>query len=211
MSLEVQGLCLSIAGKVLVDELDFTAKPGQVLALMGPSGCGKSSILDFLCGTLNKSFESNGRILLDGQDISLIAAHRRHIGLQLQDHLLFPHLTVAENLAFGLPAHYKGKVRNELVQSALVACQLPDVGNKNPATLSGGQRARISLMRTLLSEPKALLLDEPFSKLDPELREQFRSFVFEQVKGLDIPVVMVTHDKGDLPENVSVIDLKANS
>ena len=207
MSLTVSGVSLSVAGKPLVQNLAFKAESGQVLAIMGPSGCGKSSVLDFLCGTLSKSFDSCGQIELDGQNISSLPAHRRRLGLQLQDHLLFPHLTVAENLAFGLPATYRGKVRTERVQQALQDCQLPEVGNNNPATLSGGQRARISLMRTLLSEPQALLLDEPFSKLDPELRGQFRSFVFEKVKGLDIPVVMVTHDSDDLPENARVIDL----
>ncbi len=207
MTLEVRGLCLSVAGKSLVQDLDFVAESGKVLGIMGPSGCGKSSILDFLCGTISSSFNCVGQILLDGKDISSLPAYQRKVGLQLQDHLLFPHLTVAENLAFGLPAHYKGKSRTEQVEKALLNCQLPDVGCKNPVTLSGGQRARISLMRTLLSEPRALLLDEPFSKLDPELRGQFRSFVFEQVKGLDIPVVMVTHDKNDLPENIKMIEL----
>ncbi|MRI35445.1 ABC transporter ATP-binding protein [Endozoicomonas sp. OPT23] len=207
MTLEVSELCLSLAGKPLVQKLSFVAKPGQVLGIMGPSGCGKSSILDFLCGTLSSSFSSSGQILLDGKDISSLQAYQRRVGLQLQDHLLFPHLTVTENLKFGLPVSYKGKSREEKVQKALLDCQLPDIGHKNPATLSGGQRARISLMRTLLSEPRALLLDEPFSKLDPELRGQFRRFVFEQVKGLDIPVVMVTHDQGDLPDNVQMVVL----
>ncbi|WP_062260498.1 ATP-binding cassette domain-containing protein [Endozoicomonas arenosclerae] len=207
MTLEVKNLCLTVAGRQLVSDLSFEARPGQVLAIMGPSGCGKSSILDFLCGTLAHSFKASGAILLNGMDITQVASHRRGMGMQLQDHLLFPHLSVGENLAFGVPASYSRSQRKQKVENALDDCQLQGYGKHNPLTLSGGQRARISLMRTLLSEPKALLLDEPFSKLDPELRQQFREFVFKRVSELSIPVIMVTHDQADIPDGSEVIRL----
>lgn len=207
MTLRVENLSLSVADRTLVEGLSFTAEPGRLLAIMGPSGCGKSSILDYLCGTLSSSYGSFGSIYLAERDISELPAHRRKIALQLQDHLMFPHLTVGENLAFGLPRHYKRKERKERVLQALEGCQLAGSENQNPATLSGGQRARVSLMRTLLSEPDALLLDEPFSKLDPELRAQFRTFVFQQVDQLSIPVIMVTHDQQDIPSGADVLRL----
>ena len=120
---------------------------------------------------------------------------------------MFPHLTVGENLTFALPERYKKKARREKVEQALVDCGLPRFARHHPSMLSGGQKARISLMRTLLSEPKALLLDEPFSKLDATLRSQFREFVFEQVHRRKIPALMVTHDEQDIPEQGQVIQL----
>ncbi|MGI9281265.1 MAG: ATP-binding cassette domain-containing protein [Endozoicomonas sp.] len=207
MKLEVRNLTLSVAGKLLVSDLSFNAREGQILAIMGPSGCGKSSILDFLCGTLASNFQSSGSIILDEKDITHTSSHQRGMGLQLQDHLLFPHLSVGENLAFGIPSCYSRSERKQKIEKALNECQLPGFGRNNPLTLSGGQRARISLMRTLLSEPKVLLLDEPFSKLDPELRQQFREFVFKRVSELSIPVIMVTHDQADVPDTSEVIEL----
>ncbi|KEQ11793.1 ATP-binding cassette domain-containing protein [Endozoicomonas numazuensis] len=207
MKLEVRNLALSVAGKRLVSDLSFIARAGRVLAITGPSGCGKSSILDFLCGTLPGSFQGSGTIMLNDRDITSRPSHERGIGLQLQDHLLFPHLSVSENLAFGIPSFYSRSERKQKIEKALSECQLPNFGRNNPLTLSGGQRARISLMRTLLSEPKVLLLDEPFSKLDPELRQQFREFVFNRVSELSIPVIMVTHDQADIPEASETIKL----
>ncbi len=198
MTLVVNNVTLKIAGSTLVENLGFQVKPGEIMAIMGASGCGKSSLLNFIAGTLDRSFQRSGSVLLNEEDITKKSAYKRRIGLQYQDHLLFPHMTIAENLAFGLPAKYRRKERIKRVEKALSDCGMKSFTNKNPATLSGGQKARISLMRTLLSEPAALLLDEPFSKLDPELKASFRSFVFEQVISRAIPTVVVTHDQQDV-------------
>jgi putative thiamine transport system ATP-binding protein len=134
---------------------------------------------------------------LDGVDVTNLAAERRRIGILFQDDLLFPHLSVGDNLAFGLSAAVRGPERTARVQDALSEIGLADFATRDPDTLSGGQKARVALMRMLLSEPKALLLDEPFSRLDTDLRAQIRSLVFEHAKARGLPVLMVTHDDQD--------------
>ena len=172
--------------------------PGDVITLMGPSGCGKSSLLAFLCGTIDPAFEVGGRILLDGSDVGVLPPERRRIGILFQDDLLFPHLSVAENLAFGLAPSVKDKgQRRERIARALAEADLEGFADRDPATLSGGQRARIALLRTLLAEPRALLLDEPFSKLDVRLRDRFRRFVFDHARANGLPTLLVTHDPAD--------------
>ena len=124
-------------------------------------------------------------------------AHRRSVGIMYQDPLLFSHLTVGDNLAFGLASSIRGKARYAAVQSALAATNLDGFGERDPASLSGGQAARIALMRALLAEPKALLMDEAFSSLDPDLRRQFGQFVAKQIKQREIPALLVSHDEAD--------------
>jgi putative thiamine transport system ATP-binding protein len=172
--------------------------PGDVLTIMGPSGSGKSTLFAFLAGFLDPVFQANGSIWVDGTDITQKPAHERHLGLLFQDPLLFPHMSVAGNLMFALPQAVKGKaVRLAKVEAALKDIGLEGFGGRDPDTLSGGQKARVALMRTLLSEPKALLLDEPFSKLDTDMRGQMRELVFGTAKRLMLPVVLVTHDEAD--------------
>ena len=138
-----------------------------------------------------------GDIRLDGVDIGALPAHQRQVGLMYQDALLFPHLTVGENLAFGLAPSIRGKARYAAVQDALAAASLDGFGQRDPASLSGGQAARIALMRALLAAPKALLMDEAFSSLDPALRRQFGQFVAAQIKLRQIPALLVSHDVAD--------------
>jgi putative thiamine transport system ATP-binding protein len=137
------------------------------------------------------------------------------VGLVFQDALLFPHMTVAENLLFAVPAsdtmgnsstHAQRQAR---VQQALQEAELTGMGNRDPSTLSGGQRARVALMRALLAEPQALLLDEPFSKLDAALRAQLRPWVFAHVRERRIPVVLVTHDEQEVADPQRVLHLRA--
>lgn len=206
-TLELDNLSLSIGSQVLFSGLSCRVSGGEVLSIMGPSGCGKSSLLNIICGTLDSAFCYQGRVLLDGQPLDALPAHRRRVGLQFQDHLLFPHMTVGENLAFGLPRRFNKGERLHKVEQALENCGLTGVVDYQSSALSGGQRARVSLMRTLLSEPKVLLLDEPFSKLDRALREQFRTFVFQQVNRLKIPALMVTHDAQDIVNDNRVIEI----
>jgi putative thiamine transport system ATP-binding protein len=196
--LELDGVGLSLHGRVLVPPLSLTIEAGQVAVLMGPSGSGKTSLLAYLCGTLDPAFETVGRVVLGGVDLEGLPPERRRVGILFQDDLLFPHLSVAENLAFGLPATLRGREqRREVVERALADADLAGLGGRDPATLSGGQRARVALMRTLLAEPAALLLDEPFSKLDVALRARFRAWVFDHARRRGLPTLLVTHDPAD--------------
>jgi putative thiamine transport system ATP-binding protein len=140
----------------------------------------------------------SGRIILNGRDITALPTEARRMGLLFQDDVLFPHLSVGGNLAFGLPAHIRGRAaRMDRVRAALADIGLAGFETRDPTTLSGGQRARVALMRMLLSEPEALLLDEAFSKLDMGLRAQIRSLVFDTARARGLPVVQVTHDRAD--------------
>jgi putative thiamine transport system ATP-binding protein len=165
---------------------------------MGPSGSGNSTLLAAICGTLDPAFAITGRIALAGHRIDGLPPERRGVGILFQDDLLFPHLSVGGNLAFGLTGTVKGRAaRRTRVEQALAAAGLEGLADRDPATLSGGQRARISLMRVLLSEPGALLLDEPFTKLDIELRARFRAFVFDEIRKRRLPALLATHDPAD--------------
>lgn len=196
--LELSGVGISLHGRVLVPPLSLAIDGGRVAVLMGPSGSGKSSLLAHLCGTLDPVFDTVGRATLGGVDLEGLPPERRRVGILFQDDLLFPHLSVAENLAFGLPAEVRGKTgRMLVVERALEDADLGGLGGRDPATLSGGQRARVALMRTLLAEPAALLLDEPFSKLDVALRARFRAWVFDHARRRGLPTLLVTHDPAD--------------
>lgn len=177
--------------------LDADIKAGEVLTVMGPSGSGKSTLLNAISGFLSPQFRMEGEILLDGQNIAHQDPSLRQIGLMFQDPLLFPHMSVEENLLFALPRGGSKKERNEKVREKLRAVQLDDLRHRDPLTLSGGQQSRIALLRLLLSNPRALLLDEPFSSLDVPLRTKVRQFVFAQARESRLPVLLVTHDSAD--------------
>lgn len=195
--LEVEQVAIDLHRRRLLGPLSLSVPGGQVTTVMGPSGSGKSSLLAFLTGTLDPAFQAHGRTLLDGQDVTALPPERRRIGILFQDDLLFPHLSVAENLAFGLPPKLGRKDRQARIAAALREAELEGFGARDPATLSGGQRARVALLRTLLSEPRALLLDEPFSRLDVALRGRLRRFVFEHARARGLPILLVTHDPDD--------------
>lgn len=185
-------------GDKLVVSLTQQVAPGEVLTIMGPSGSGKSTALAAMMGTLSAAFRWEGQILLAGRDITTLPPHKRGVGLLFQDDVLFPHLSVGDNLAFALPPSVKGRAaRRAAINDALDQADLSGFAARDPATLSGGQRARVALMRTLLARPCALLLDEPFSRLDASLRVQIRSFVFSRVRSEGLPAVLVTHDVED--------------
>ncbi|WP_299399220.1 ATP-binding cassette domain-containing protein [Pelagibius sp.] len=189
---------LAHGGGRFLGPLSLTVAPGEVVTVMGPSGCGKSSLLAFVCGTLDPALTGSGRILLNGEELASRPPEERRIGILFQDDLLFPHLSVAGNLAFGLPPEIRDrKARRARIEEALAEADMSAFYDRDPETLSGGQRARIALLRTLLSEPCALLLDEPFAKLDVALRARFRSFVFEHARAQSLPTLLVTHDPAD--------------
>ena len=171
--------------------------PGSVAAVMGPSGSGKSSLLSLIAGLLDPALTASGAVRIDGQSILDLPPEARGIGLLFQDDLLFPHLSVRDNLLFGVPFGLPAAERRSLVRAALEEAELSGFEDRDPATLSGGQRTRVALMRTLLSRPRALLLDEPFSRLDHALRDRIRSFVFDHAIGRRLPVLLVTHDPDD--------------
>ncbi len=198
--LVLDGVSLWLGERRLIGPLDLTIAPGGVATLMGPSGSGKSSLLAFICGTLDPAFRARGQVRLGGVDIGELAPERRRLGILFQDDLLFPHLSVGGNLAFGLPPGLSGRDRRARVVAALAEAGLAGFADRDPATLSGGQRARVALLRMLLSGPRALLLDEPFVRLDSRLRGQFRQLVFERARAGRLPVLMVTHDREDAEE-----------
>ncbi len=212
MTLSVHITTLGSAQGTVVQHLRFEVPPGQILTLMGASGSGKSSVLAAIAGTLGSVAEGAqalrcaGSVRLNGEDITHRAAAQRGIGLLFQDALLFAHMTVAENLLFAVPPGPRAQ-RLAQVQQALHEAGLSSYGERDPATLSGGQRARVALMRALLAQPKALLLDEPFSKLDAALRDQFRAFVFGHIRERHIPAVLVTHDAADIADPTLVVEL----
>ncbi|MEM9798204.1 MAG: ATP-binding cassette domain-containing protein [Pseudomonadota bacterium] len=197
-----EGLCLrNVAirqGAIPLLTVEASIPPGEVLTLMGPSGSGKSTLLAWIMGALPAGFSATGAVRLEERDLAGLPPEARKIGILYQDPLLFPHLDVAANLAFGLPRdRARGRARATLVEDALAQIALKGYGPRDPATLSGGQAARVALMRVLLSEPRALLLDEPFAKLDAALRGQVRDLVFARARAAGVPILLVTHDAAD--------------
>ncbi|MEO8484973.1 MAG: ATP-binding cassette domain-containing protein [Betaproteobacteria bacterium] len=197
-ALELTGVRIALPGRVLVDGFDLVVGAGQCSTLMGPSGCGKSTLLAFVAGSVDPAFDAQGRVRVGAADVTGWPPDRRRIGILFQDDLLFPHLSVGGNLAFALHERVRDRdERRARVEGALVEADLAGFAPRHPSTLSGGQRARVALMRTLLSEPRALLLDEPFNKLDAQLRDDVRGFVFEHALERALPILLVTHDEAD--------------
>ncbi len=207
MSFVIQQLTLKKGDHTLIKMLDLSIQKGEVMTLMGASGSGKSTLLSWIIGTLSPSFSAQGTLQLNNKILDSIPTEQRKIGILFQDDLLFPHMTVGRNIAFALPQGGNKKERREQVESWLEEANLQGFHDRDPATLSGGQRARVSVLRALASQPEALLLDEPFSKLDSQLRHQFKHFVFQQIQTMQIPALMVTHDISDKPEDGALIDL----
>ncbi len=172
--------------------------PGETLTVMGPSGSGKSTLFAFVAGFLDPAFTARGRVILDGCEITRLSPQRRRVGLLFQDALLFPHMSVGENLTFALAPSVRGRgARRQAAELMLAEVGLAGTFDRDPATLSGGQAARVALARTLLAEPKLLLLDEPFSRLDQPLRAAMRDLVFSRIRERAIPAILVTHDPAD--------------
>ena len=196
--LRLTGVTIAIGAHALISSFDLAIAPGERVTVMGPSGCGKSTLLAFIAGTIDPAFTASGRVAIDGVDVTDLAPERRRVGILFQDDLLFPHLSVGDNLAFALPSALQGReIRRAAVAQALAEAELTGFAVRDPATLSGGQRARIAMMRTLLAAPRVLLLDEPFNKLDTQLRYDFRRFVFDHAAERGLPILLVTHDAAD--------------
>ncbi len=191
--LEIKGLTKSFDGHVAVDGLDLTINQGELFALLGASGCGKSTLLRMLAG-----FEqpSAGQIILDGEDLAEIPPYRRPVNMMFQSYALFPHMTVADNIAFGLKQD--GMSRQEInatVKQMLELVHMSDYAKRKPHQLSGGQKQRVALARSLAKKPKLLLLDEPMGALDKNLREKMQLEVVDILERVGVTCVMVTHDQ----------------
>lgn len=180
---------------VAVQDLWLEVPPGQILALLGPSGCGKSTTLQMIAGVLQPDL---GRIELDGTCLNPIPPERRDIALVLQRGLLFPHLSVGENVAFGLKMRGMNRVDREAqAQEMLRQVQLDGFGDRTPAELSGGQAQRVALARSLVIQPKLLLLDEPLSALDANLREEMQDLILRLQAQTGVTLLVVTHDQAE--------------
>jgi putative thiamine transport system ATP-binding protein len=191
-------ISVAIAGEQLFSRLSVTVPPGGIATVIGPSGSGKSTLLAYVGGFLEPAFRASGKVRLNDRELTGLPPEQRGVGILFQDDLLFPHLSVGGNLAFGLDATVSGRAkRRAAVEEALEQAGLAGFHDRDPTTLSGGQRARAALMRTLLAQPEGLLLDEPFSKLDRDLRNEFRGFVFSHARSRGLPTLMVTHDVED--------------
>lgn len=205
----VRNVSLYQGTAALLEKVNFAVDKGDIVTLMGPSGSGKSSLFSWMIGALSPQFQACGELWLNERRIDTLPTAQRQIGILFQDALLFDHFSVGQNLLLALPASLKGAARRDEVEHALERADLAGFYHRDPASLSGGQRSRIALLRALLAQPQALLLDEPFSRLDASLRDTFRQWVFTEVRKLGIPVVQVTHDEQDVPPAGRVLQMEA--
>jgi len=193
--LELNNVSIQLNSHPLL-QVNTVIQPGEIVTLMGPSGVGKSSVLAAIAGLLPVTFSLSGNIILNQRNITHMPAHKRHTGLLYQDALLFDHLDVLGNIIFAMPGKNQ-RHKKHRAQQLLEQVGLRDMAQRAVSTLSGGQASRVSLVRTLASEPAALLLDEPFSKLDSVTRISTRAWIFEQIRDAGLPALLVTHDQED--------------
>ena len=204
--LRIQNLSRQLGNRLLLDGLELTVAPGECLALLGPSGCGKTTTLRLVAGL---DQPSSGRILLGGEDITGQPAGQRQVAMVFQSYALYPHLSVADNLALGLRVRgVPAQEREQRIATVLELMQLGNLRSRRPAQLSGGQRQRVALARALLRQPRVMLLDEPMSNLDAQLREELRPELRRLLCGAEPPVLYVTHDQQEalgLADRIAVL------
>ncbi len=179
--------------KNILEKLNLEVKEGELVSLLGPSGCGKTTTLRVIAGFISPS---DGKFMLDGEDLTKVPVHKRNFGLVFQSYALFPHLSVYDNVAFGLKLRKVNKEEiDERVKEVLEVCGLTELAQRFPKQMSGGQRQRVALARALVIRPKLLLLDEPLSNLDAKLRINMRVEIKRLQKKLGITTIFVTHDQ----------------
>ncbi|NSY99650.1 ABC transporter ATP-binding protein [Agrobacterium tumefaciens] len=205
--LTLSGIRKTYGTFVAVDSIDLDVKKGEFISLLGPSGCGKTTTLQMIAGFVDPT---QGSIALDGRDMVSIPVNRRGIGIVFQNYALFPHMTVAENVAFGLKMQKTPKAEVEQrVKATLDVVHLGKFAHRYPRELSGGQQQRVALARAVVLEPKLLLLDEPFSNLDAKLKEEMQIDLLQLQRQLQITTILVTHDQGEalaLSDRVAVME-----
>jgi ABC-type Fe3+/spermidine/putrescine transport system ATPase subunit len=191
--LELRGLSAAFGQTLAVDALSLSVRRGELVSLLGPSGCGKTTTLRMVAGFV---FPSAGQVLVGGQDVTRLPSHKRNMGVVFQSYALFPHLTVLDNVAFGLRMRGMGaSARRARAAAALDLVALSKLADRYPSQLSGGQQQRVALARALVIEPALLLLDEPLSNLDAHLRADMRSEIRQLQQRLAITTLFVTHDQ----------------
>lgn len=190
-----------------VNEMDFQIEKGEFFTLLGPSGCGKTTLLRMIAG-FNEI--DAGEILFDKRPINYLPAHKRNIGMVFQNYAIFPHLTVKQNVAYGLKArNIRGRELEERVLEAMELMQIAQYQERSPSQLSGGQQQRVALARAIVIHPGVLLMDEPLSNLDAKLRVQMRSSIRKLQKSLNITTIYVTHDQEEalaISDRIAVIN-----
>ena len=192
-SIKLVNLNKSFNNKTVLNNINLEVKEGEIISLLGPSGCGKSTTLKIIAGILD--FDK-GDLLFNDKSIKNTTTKNRNVGIVFQEYLLFPHMTVYENIEFGLKMKKVRKGdRDKKVKELIELVKLKDYHNKYPSELSGGQKQRVAIARTLAVNPQVLLLDEPFSNLDINLRQEMREFVSTLQKELKVTTILVTHDK----------------
>lgn len=183
---------------MLIDALDATVASGECVTVLGPSGSGKSALFAWIAGTLDPGLKARGRASIDGEDILALAPSKRGIGLMFEDDLLFPQLSVAGNLMFALAASVRGRpAREAAIARALHEIGLGDCAGLRPWALSDDERLRVSLMRSLLAQPRALLLDAPFRRFDAPLADEMRRFTLGHARRRGLPVLLATRERAD--------------
>jgi putative spermidine/putrescine transport system ATP-binding protein len=200
-TLDVLGLSVRYGAFTALDDVDLSVRAGEVLALLGPSGCGKTTLLRTVAGFVR---QTAGRVLIDGAAIDDLPPNRRRVGIVFQNYALFPHMSVADNVAYGLKARREAAPRiTARVAELLEMVQLGPLRDRRPAQLSGGQQQRVALARALAIEPSILLLDEPFAALDRSLRLDMQIEIKRLQRQLGLTAILVTHDQD---EAMSVAD-----
>jgi ABC-type Fe3+/spermidine/putrescine transport system ATPase subunit len=192
-ALTIDHVCAEIGGGRVVDGVTIGVAAGEMIAVVGPSGCGKSTLLRTICG-LHPA--AHGRVLVGGRDVTALPPERRSIGLVFQDHALFPHLRIAQNVAFGLQGLAR-TARSQRVAEVLDIMKLGHTARRYPHELSGGEQQRIALARALAPRPPVVLLDEPFASIDTALRDELRADVVAALREHNTAAVFVTHDRED--------------
>jgi iron(III) transport system ATP-binding protein len=191
--LTIENLTKRFADVTAVDDMSLSVAPGELFFLLGPSGCGKTTLLRMLAGFVTPD---SGRILLDDRDVTRLPAHRRNCGMVFQNYALWPHMTVAQNIAFGLRVRrWPAAKRRDRVAEMLAMVRMDGLADRRPAQLSGGQQQRVALARALAINPALLLLDEPLSNLDAKLRIEMRGEILRLCRASGVTAVYVTHDQ----------------